>query len=106
MAEAQKQEREELAHRAGHGFPLVIDCDMQEEMSSEASDAAVTAVEKYSNNYSLAAKMVKEQMDKKFGAAWHCIIGEGFDANVDADCGAKMVMMFGGAVGVLLWKCN
>ena len=56
MAEAQKQEREELAHRAGHGyvfcfslileclfsFPLVIDCDMQEEMSSEASDAAVT----------------------------------------------------------------
>jgi len=50
--------------------------------------------------------MVKEQMDKKFGAAWHCIIGEGFDANVDADCGAKMVMMFGGAVGILLWKCN
>ena len=40
------------------------------------------AVEKHSNNYSLASKMVKEQMDKKFGAAWHCIIGEGFNAEV------------------------
>lgn len=26
--------------------------------------------------------MVKEAMDKKFGAGWHCVIGEGFDAQV------------------------
>lgn len=43
----------------------------------------ILAVEKFSTNYSLAAKMVKEQMDKKFGAAWHCIIGEGFDGKVE-----------------------
>jgi hypothetical protein len=39
-------------------------------------------VEKHYNNYSLASKMIKEQMDKKFGSAWHCVIGEGFDGTV------------------------
>jgi len=100
------QEKDELEHRKGHGFPLVVECDMLEEMSSEASDVCVTAVEKFQNNYSLGAKMVKEAMDKKFGAGWHCVIGEGFDAQVAADCGQKMFMFFGGAVGILLWKCN
>ena len=98
MADSKPQERDELEHRKGHSFPLVIDCDMQEEMQAEATDLCVTgeyffmnsvanrvfsAVEKHSNNYSLASKMVKEQMDKKFGAAWHCIIGEGFNAEVN-----------------------
>ena len=40
-------------------------------------------MEKFAANYSLASKMVKEQMDKKFGAAWHCIIGEGYHAEVN-----------------------
>merc|ERR1712062_329469 len=106
MAENKPQEKDELEHRKGHSFPLVVDCDMMEEMQSEATDLCVTAVEKHSANYSLASKMVKEQMDKKFGAAWHCIIGEGFNAEIASDCGNKLLMYFGGAVGILLWKCN
>lgn len=45
-------------------------------------------------------------MDKKFGAAWHCIIGEGFNAEIASDVGNKLLMYFGGAVAILLWKCN
>ena len=99
MTENKPQEKDELEHRKGHSFPLGVECDMQDEMQAEAADLCVTgdlflycrfhiftgkclAVEKHSANYSLASKMVKEQMDKKFGAAWHCIIGEGFTAEV------------------------
>ena len=48
----------------------------------KACKTLILAVEKFQNNYSLGAKMVKEAMDKKFGAGWHCVIGEGFDAQV------------------------
>ena len=34
------------------------------------------AVEKYSTNNEAAARMIKENMDKKFGAPWHCVVGE------------------------------
>lgn len=59
-AEDKKIEKDEAEHRKGHGyviflfffifslhkssFPLIIDCDMQEEMSSEASDLCVTGM--------------------------------------------------------------
>lgn len=52
--------------------------DMMEEMRNEAVEMVITAVEKYSNNYELAARLVKESMDKKFGGPWHCIVGERF----------------------------
>ena len=42
MADNKPQERDELEHRKGHSFPLVIDCDMQEEMQAEATDLCVT----------------------------------------------------------------
>jgi dynein light chain 4 len=49
---------------------------MMEEMRNEAVEMVITAVERYSNNYELAARLVKENMDKKFGGPWHCIVGE------------------------------
>ena len=42
MADSKPQERDELEHRKGHSFALVIDCDMQEEMQAEATDLCVT----------------------------------------------------------------
>ena len=42
MAENKPQEKDELEHRKGHSFPLVVDCDMLEEMQSEATDLCVT----------------------------------------------------------------
>ena len=42
MADNKPQEKDELEHRKSHSFPLVVDCDMQEEMQSEATDLCVT----------------------------------------------------------------
>ena len=54
--------------------------DMAAEVSSEASDMATMAVDKYaaSANYEAACRFIKEMMDKRFGPSWHVAIGEGF----------------------------
>ena len=46
-------------------YALIKNCDMNEEMRSDAVDLVISATEKYQANYDAAAKMIKEQMDKK-----------------------------------------
>jgi dynein light chain 4 len=43
-------------------------------------------------------------MDKKFGATWHCVIGEGlgFDITYQAK---HLMYLFYGNIGVVLFKC-
>merc|ERR1712168_170299 len=86
-------------------YPLVCECDMPEEMRVEAQELCVTACEKYSANYEHAAKFVKEQMDKKFGAGWHIVIGEAYASEVRHELKSLLHMYIGGTTGVLLWKC-
>lgn len=46
-------------------------CDMNEEMRNDCMDIMVGGVEKYPTNMELACKLIKETMDKKYGAPWH-----------------------------------
>ena len=39
---------------------------MNEEMRSDCVDLTITAIERHAANYEAAARMVKEQMDKKY----------------------------------------
>lgn len=58
--------------------------------------------------YSLAqaaAKMIKETMDKKFGASWHAVVGEGYGFEVTHEVKNMMYMFFGGTMAICLWKC-
>ena len=51
-----------------------------------------------------AAQMLKNTMDKKFGTAWQCFIGEGF--GFDITCQKKFLLyVFYGKIGVLCYKC-
>ena len=50
---------------------------MGEEMRTETMELCVTACEKFTDNNEAAARMIKETMDKKFGASWHSVVGEG-----------------------------
>ena len=51
-----------------------------------------------------AAQLIKNTMDKKFGATWHCVIGEGF--GFDVTCQRKFLLhVFYGHAGVLCYKC-
>ena len=45
MADNKPAERDELEHRKGHSFPLVMECDMHDEMQAEAADLCVTGKE-------------------------------------------------------------
>jgi hypothetical protein len=43
-------------------YALIKNCDMNEEMRSDAVDLVISATEKYQANYELAARMVKDQV--------------------------------------------
>lgn len=51
-----------------------------------------------------AAHLVKTSMDKKFGAAWHCVIGEGFGFEMTFQS-KNMIYVYYGNIGVLAYKC-
>ena len=53
-----------------------------------------------------AAKMIKEAMDKKFGTAWHVVVGEGFAFEIAHESKNVLHMYFGGQISTLVWKCS
>ena len=52
-----------------------------------------------------AARMIKETLDKKFGPAWHVVVGEGFGFEITHEVKNLLYMFFGGTQAILLWKC-
>ncbi|XP_059809577.1 dynein axonemal light chain 4-like [Mobula hypostoma] len=105
MAEPEAK-KEEPDSRRLQTFPIVRHCDMPEEMKVETMELCVTACEKYSANNETAAKMIKETMDKRFGASWHVVVGEGFGFEVTHEMKNILYMYFGGNMAVCVWKCT
>jgi len=92
--------------RRFHTYSLVKHTDMPEEMRTECIDLAVTACEKFANNLESAAKLIKENMDKKFGAYWHVAVGEGFGFEVTHETKCMLYMFHSGTTAVCVWKCS
>jgi len=88
-----------------HTYPLIRHSDMMEEMRVETMELCVTACEKFASNNEMACKMIKEAMDKKFGAAWHVVVGEGFGFEITHETKNILYMFFGGNVAIIVWKC-
>jgi dynein light chain 4 len=84
---------------------LTQSADMSSDLQSEAIDLIVSAIDKQRGNYEGAAKQVKEQMDRKFGPSWHCVMGEGFGFHVTHEMKHLMFLYYQGNVAVLLFKC-
>jgi dynein light chain 4 len=83
-------------------YTLVKFTDMHAEMKEEAMDICITAVEKYTSDIEKCTQVlsplfsnaicslvhksrnlhvfqtIKDQMDKKFGAPWHVVVGRAF----------------------------
>ncbi|XP_045491822.1 dynein axonemal light chain 4 [Colias croceus] len=89
-----------------HTYPLIRHSDMSEEMRTEAMELSVTACEKFSQNNELAARMVKESMDKKFGPAFHVVVGESYGFEITYECTTICYMYFGGNQAICIWKCS
>ena len=69
-----------------------------------AAPAARAAVEKFADNLEKAAQVVKDQMDKKFGAPWNVVVGEYFAFEITYEVKNLLYLFLGGTKGVLLWK--
>lgn len=70
-------------------------------------DAIQTGIESYAtapNMPELATKAIKEVLDKKFGPAWQCIIGEGFAYDISVQSDAYLLMFYNGNLGCLVFK--
>ena len=82
---------------------------MPEEMSNEARETIITGIDKNTSESKIdmetACKQIKETMDKKYGASWHCIIGLGFAYDITCNKDNMLYGYYGGNVGVLLYKC-
>uniref|UniRef100_A0A8C4N1P4 Golgi apparatus membrane protein TVP23 homolog n=1 Tax=Eptatretus burgeri TaxID=7764 RepID=A0A8C4N1P4_EPTBU len=70
MADGVDPRKEKADYKRLQSFPLVRNSDMPEEMRMETMELCITACEKFSSSNELAAKMIKESMDKKFGSPW------------------------------------
>ena len=55
-------------------------------------------------HFQLAAKQVKEVMDKKYAPNWCCIIGETFGADIVCEKQTLLYMFYAGNLAVLLFK--
>lgn len=102
--------------------------DMIDEMRAECVELSITACEKFTANYEvrttcdtvqtniftflfcsskqMAAKSIKEAMDKKFGTFWHVIVGEGFGFEVSYETKNILYLYFGGNLAIVMWKCS
>ena len=82
---------------------------MTQEVSNEAQDIVISAVEKFMKAERLeienATKTIKDQMDKNFGPSWHCAIGEGLAFDITSQKNNLLFMYYAGYLSVLLWKC-
>ncbi|CAM9793563.1 unnamed protein product, partial [Ectocarpus sp. 6 AP-2014] len=85
--------------------PLIKSSDMPPEIVQEAVEIVTMSVDKFINvkNYEAAAQLIKNSMDKKFGASWHCAIGEGFGFEITYQQ-RNMIYIFYGQIGVLTFK--
>lgn len=51
------------------------------------------------------SKQIKETMDKRFGATWHCIIGKNYGFEVTHEQENLLYLFYQGNIAVLLFKC-
>ncbi len=52
----------------------------------------------------MACKNIKDTLDKKFGPAWHAVIGEGYAFDISVQTGAYLMMYYNGSLGCLVFK--
>eukprot|EP00766_Chilomastix_caulleryi_P000655 gnl/Chilomastix_caulleri/1638.p2 GENE.gnl/Chilomastix_caulleri/1638~~gnl/Chilomastix_caulleri/1638.p2 ORF type:complete len:66 (+),score=16.83 gnl/Chilomastix_caulleri/1638:30-227(+) len=55
---------EEIDEMATMNYPLVMECDMDEEERAEAVEVVTIAIEKFPTDPEKASKFIKDDMDK------------------------------------------
>ena len=63
-----------------------------------------TAIEKYSSDFEKCSGVIKDDMDRKFGAPWNCVVGEFFGFEITHEVKNLLCLYVGGTICVVLWK--
>lgn len=77
---------------------------MPEEISKEIADIAATGCEKHYLNYELAAKFIKQNVEKRLGPPWNVVVGEAFSYDVQHLIGCHLLVYTNGKIACLIWK--
>ena len=89
-------------------YPLIKHTDMESEMRQEAVEICAGAVEKYCQpgveDAEKASQLIKESMDKKFGAPWNVVTGSYYNFEITAEVKHLLYVFIGGATAVVVWK--
>ena len=80
----------------------ILQVDLNEEMKEEAIQISTEAVSKFKVDRDIA-EAIKVHFDKKFGAAWHCIVGRGFGSFITHETN-RFIFFAVGERSILLWK--
>ncbi|VDP21396.1 unnamed protein product [Heligmosomoides polygyrus] len=80
---------------------------MSEDMQRDAIDCATQALEKYNIESDVGSILlyIKEEFDKKYYPAWHCIVGKDFRPCVTPDM-ERYICFHLGQEAILLFKCG
>ncbi|KAL7639812.1 UNVERIFIED_CONTAM: hypothetical protein RMT77_009222 [Armadillidium vulgare] len=105
MAELRAQESIEEGKKIVHTYPLLRHSDMSDEMTRDTMDIIVGACEKHPTNNENVARSIKESMDKRYGATWHCVVGETFGFEVSYEVKHLLYMFYAGNLAIAIWKC-
>jgi dynein light chain 4 len=86
---------------------IVKQTDMPDEMAGEVGDSIQSSIESgsiHSNMAEVASKMIKEELDKKYGPTWQCIIGEGYAFHITVQSGSYLQAYYNGNISCLVFK--
>ncbi|ODN00901.1 Dynein light chain 4, axonemal [Orchesella cincta] len=103
-AQPQAEAEQETEKKAIAAYPIVRYTDVPEETKADIVDTITGAVERFGADYDLAAKLIKEDMDRTYGPHWHAVVGESFGYEVTHQNNHIMYMFFLGNLGILVWK--
>ena len=88
---------------------LVRRSDLPGEMTGEVVDMVVGTIDKFSASgepdLEGATKVVKDTMDKNYGANWHVVMGKGYSFDITSQSGTLLYIFYQGDLGILLFKC-
>lgn len=91
--------------RVNFTYNLLQYANMPEDQINDAMDVTTTAIEKFGMDYGIAAKEVKEHMDKKYQPSWNVVIGESYGFKIQYEMKYMLYFYSAGITACLIYKC-
>ncbi|KAJ9471230.1 Dynein light chain LC6 [Diplonema papillatum] len=83
---------------------VVRTTDMQKDMQQDAVDCAAYALQRFSEQKSIA-QFIKKEFDEKYNAKWHVVVGHDFASYVTHEV-KDFTYFFIGQLAFLIWRTH